>query len=107
MVPSAITRPRSVRPDRAGQNFGVNPERLPKVARGRLPSSVMTLDTEQALRCELRIRLLDERADAPQYQSELAAGLDIAASLPDAPDGIELRPVSRGGPPVLMPTGFA
>lgn len=67
----------------------------------------MSTLTEQVLRCDLRIHLLDPRAKAPAYQSELAAGLDVAAFLPDAPDGVTLEPVAKGGRPVLVPTGFA
>jgi len=66
------------------------------------------MDTlEQVLRCNLQIRLLDPRAEAPSYQSELAAGLDVAAFLPEKPEGIELKPITSGGGPVLVPTGFA
>jgi dUTP pyrophosphatase len=62
---------------------------------------------EQILRCELRILLLDPRAKAPAYQSEMAAGLDVSAFLPDLPEGVVLEPVARGGSVVMVRTGFA
>lgn len=48
----------------------------------------------------LRVQLLDARATLPAYQSELAAGLDLAACL-DEPVTIE------PGGIVLIPTGLA
>lgn len=58
---------------------------------------------------ELRIKLLSRHASVPAYQSDLAAGLDLAACLEDgdAHPGIVVEPVSRGGMPVLIPCGFA
>jgi dUTP pyrophosphatase len=50
----------------------------------------------------LRVRKLDPRAALPQYQSELAAGLDVAACLPEG-QRLEIRP----GEIVVVPTGFA
>jgi dUTP pyrophosphatase len=67
----------------------------------------MTALAEQNLRCDLRILLLDPRAKAPAYQSEHAAGLDLAAFLPDLPDGLTLEPIIRGGSVVMVRTGFA
>ena len=48
----------------------------------------------------LQVRRLHDRAVVPQYQSELAAGLDLAACL-DAP--VTLQPGAR----TLIPTGLA
>jgi dUTP pyrophosphatase len=67
----------------------------------------MSTATEQNLRCELRILLLDPRAILPAYHSELAAGLDIAAFLPDSPDGLVLHPMSHGGAIVMVRTGWS
>ena len=49
---------------------------------------------------KIEIRRLDERAALPEYKSELAAGMDMAACL-DAP--IEIEP----GRIELIPCGFA
>jgi dUTP pyrophosphatase len=62
---------------------------------------------EQLLRCDLRILQLDARVEPPAYHSEHAAGLDIAAFLPDQPEGLTLTPIAQGGSAVLVPTGFA
>ena len=70
-----------------------------------LPTSSST--SEQLLRCDLRILPLDPRAEPPAYHSDLAAGLDLAAFLPDLPNGIVLNPIIRGGTVVMVPTGFA
>ena len=46
----------------------------------------------------------------PAYQSEMAAGMDLAACLPETgpgSGGIELQPITRGGAIVMVPTGFA
>lgn len=51
----------------------------------------------------LQIRKLDPRATLPAYQSEQAAGLDLAACLP--PDAPEL--VLRPGDIAIVPCGFA
>lgn len=48
----------------------------------------------------LRVRRLDPRATIPAYHSHLAAGLDLAACLPDA---LTIEP----GAIVLIPTGLA
>lgn len=55
----------------------------------------------------LKIKKLSERAAVPAYQSALAAGLDLAACLPSDSDVIELRPITKGGAIVLVPTGIA
>ncbi len=67
----------------------------------------MSPATEQLLRCDLRILPLDPRVEPPCYQTPLAAGLDIAAFLPDLPDGLTLAPITQGGFVVMVPTGFA
>ncbi len=48
---------------------------------------------------------LDDRATIPQYQTQLAAGLDLAACLPrhDVPETITVHP----GDIVKIPLGFA
>jgi dUTP pyrophosphatase len=61
----------------------------------------------QLLHFDLRILPMDPRVEPPVYQSELAAGLDIAAFLPDLPDGLTLIPITQGGSVVIVPTGFA
>lgn len=50
----------------------------------------------------LRVRRLDPRASLPRYQSDLAAGLDLAACLPEG-ESITLEP----GRIVIVPTGLA
>ncbi len=53
----------------------------------------------------LRIKKLDDRATLPQYKSELAAGLDLAACLPrhDMPESVTIEP----GQIVKIPLGYA
>ena len=53
----------------------------------------------------LRIKKLDDRATLPQYKSELAAGLDLAACLPrhDMPATVTIEP----GQIVKIPLGYA
>jgi dUTP pyrophosphatase len=56
---------------------------------------------------ELQIQLLDPRASLPRYHSDLAAGLDLAACLPEDRDaeqepGVTIAP----GQIVLIRTGF-
>ncbi|MGE3108897.1 MAG: dUTP diphosphatase [Phycisphaerales bacterium] len=51
----------------------------------------------------LQLRVLRQAAIVPSYQSEGAAGLDIAACLDDAPQGITLPP----GGIAVIPTGLA
>ena len=67
----------------------------------------MPTTTEQILRCDLRFLPLDPRVQPPAYQSELAAGMDIAAFLPDSPDGLTIAPITQGGFVVMVPTGFS
>ena len=60
--------------------------------------------------CDLSIRRLNSRAALPAYQTQLAAGMDLAACLPESgpgSEGIELLPITRGGSIVMVPTGFA
>lgn len=53
-------------------------------------------------RVDVRVKLLSPRATLPQYQSELAAGMDLCACLPDD------RPVTiRPGDIALISLGFA
>jgi dUTP pyrophosphatase len=54
----------------------------------------------------LRVRRIDPRAELPAYQSEHAAGMDLAACLPEG-GRITLRPIARGGYIALIPTGIA
>lgn len=58
------------------------------------------------LRCDLDIKLLSDRATLPQYHSELAAGLDVAACLPEG-EVVTIDPIARGGFAKMIPTGFA
>ncbi len=53
----------------------------------------------------VRFMKLDDRATIPQYQTQLAAGLDLAACLPrhDVPETITVEP----GDIVKIPLGFA
>ncbi|MEQ9207756.1 MAG: dUTP diphosphatase [Phycisphaerales bacterium] len=53
----------------------------------------------------VRFMKLDDRATIPQYQTQLAAGLDLAACLPrhDVPETITVHP----GDIVKIPLGFA
>ena len=55
---------------------------------------------------ELRVRKLDPRAAVPTYQSEHAAGMDLAACLPEG-ETITLTPITRTGGIMLVPTGLA
>lgn len=54
-------------------------------------------------RAILKVRRLSERAFLPERQSAGAAGLDVAACLPDQPAGIRMEP----GRIALVPTGLA
>lgn len=56
---------------------------------------------------QLEIRVLDPRASVPSYQTEHAAGLDLAACLPEGHPGLEIVPIIRGGTAVLVGTGLA
>ncbi len=58
-------------------------------------------DAGQSSARTLLVNRLDSRAALPAYQTDLAAGLDLAAFLPDGP--IELEAGSR----TLVPTGLA
>ncbi|MEQ8846013.1 MAG: dUTP diphosphatase [Phycisphaerales bacterium] len=51
----------------------------------------------------VRLRVLDARAAVPQRQSEAAAGLDLAACLPEAQPSLTLEP----GRIAIVPTGLA
>ncbi len=58
----------------------------------------------------LRIKPLSSRATVPAYQTDLAAGMDLAACLTQNEEddgGIRLEPVRLGGGPVLIRCGFA
>lgn len=56
----------------------------------------------------LRVKLLSPRAVLPQYQSEFAAGLDLAACLPLGDDGAEPRGWTLApGAIAIVPTGLA
>ena len=59
-------------------------------------------ETPRVVRTDLRVRRLSDRAVLPEYKSDLAAGLDLAACLPEG-ESIELRP----GDIALVPTGVA
>lgn len=54
-------------------------------------------------RAILKVRRLSERAFLPERQSAGAAGLDIAACLPELPAGLRIEP----GRIALIPTGLA
>ena len=58
------------------------------------------------IRCELKIKVLNPRAVLPAYQSALAAGLDIAACLPEGEE-VVIEPVAKGGRSVMISTGWA
>ena len=58
----------------------------------------------------LRIRKLDPRAILPQYQSELAAGLDLTALLPEGTEAVTIEPgriyLAKTGLAVAIPPGY-
>lgn len=54
----------------------------------------------------LMVRKLDDRATKPEYQTEHAAGMDLAACLPEG-ESITLVPLMKGGTIALVPTGLA
>jgi dUTP pyrophosphatase len=60
----------------------------------------------EVLAVGLQVRKLDERASTPAYQTEHAAGMDLAACLPEG-TSVTLAPLSRGGSIALVPTGIA
>lgn len=55
---------------------------------------------------ELLIKRLDERAVLPAYQSANAAGMDLAACLPEG-SRLTIRPIARGGYIAMIPTGIS
>jgi dUTP pyrophosphatase len=58
----------------------------------------------------VRVRRLDPRATLPRYQTDHAAGLDLAACLSEAEEaagGLVVRPPWRGGGVVMVRCGFA
>lgn len=59
-----------------------------------------------SVHCDLRIRILNPRAQVPAYQSPLAAGMDIHACLPEGEE-IVIQPIARGGMPVMVKSGWA
>ncbi len=60
----------------------------------------------ERLTVALAVRKLDARAATPAYQTEHAAGLDLAACLPGS-ESIVLEPLMKGGGIRLVPTGIA
>jgi dUTP diphosphatase len=69
------------------------------------PSSIQTQPAEGQSAATVRFMKLDDRATIPQYQTQLAAGLDLAACLPrhDVPECVTVHP----GDIVKIPLGFA
>jgi dUTP diphosphatase len=69
------------------------------------PSSIQTQPAEGQSAAIVRFMKLDDRATIPQYQTQLAAGLDLAACLPrhDVPECVTVHP----GDIVKIPLGFA
>src|SRR5690606_40597129 len=59
------------------------------------------------LKTEVLFRRLSDRAVLPAYKTELAAGMDVAACLPEDHAEIVLEPIWRGGAIVMIRTGFA
>lgn len=60
----------------------------------------------------LLFKRLHPRAVLPRYQTDLAAGMDLHACLEldeesAAIGGLLVRPIARGGTPLLIPTGWA
>lgn len=68
-------------------------------------SSVQASPADGQSVATVRFMKLDDRATIPQYQTQLAAGLDLAACLPrhDVPETITVHP----GDIVKIPLGFA
>lgn len=54
----------------------------------------------------LEIKRLDPRATLPAYQSDLAAGMDLSACVPEG-ESVQLIPIVKGGKGVLIKCGFA
>ncbi len=69
------------------------------------PSSIQTKPAEGQSAATVRFMKLDDRATIPQYQTQLAAGLDLAACLPrhEMPECLTVHP----GDIVKIPLGFA
>jgi dUTP pyrophosphatase len=69
------------------------------------PSSIQTQPAEGQSAATVRFMKLDDRATIPQYQTQLAAGLDLAACLPrhEMPECVTVHP----GDIVKIPLGFA
>lgn len=61
---------------------------------------------QEVLTVSMQVRLLDSRAVAPAYQTAHAAGMDIAACLPEG-QALTLLPLAKAGSIVLVPTGIA
>jgi dUTP pyrophosphatase len=59
------------------------------------------------LKAEVQFQRLTDRAALPAYKSDLAAGMDVAACLPEDHAQITLDPVHRGGAIIVVKTGFA
>lgn len=73
---------------------------------GRATTLGHMITEHELLTVALRVRKLDDRAANPAYQTEHAAGMDLAACLPEG-TSIELKPLTQGGAIVLVPTGLA
>src|ERR1044071_3308262 len=58
----------------------------------------------------LQVRRLDSRAVLPQYHSDLAAGLDLTAILPEGQEAVTIEPgrvyMARTGLAVAVPPGY-
>jgi len=58
----------------------------------------------------LFIRKLDPRAAIPQYHSDLAAGLDLSALLPEGTEAVTIEPgrvfLARTGLAIAIPPGY-
>ena len=58
----------------------------------------------------LFVRKLDPRAILPQYHSDLAAGLDLTAILPEGQDAVTIEPgriyMARTGLAIAVPPGY-
>lgn len=69
------------------------------------PSAIQTNPAQGQSVATVRFMKLDDRATIPQYQTQLAAGLDLAACLPrhEMPECVTVKP----GDIVKIPLGFA
>ena len=58
----------------------------------------------------LQVRRLDPRAVLPQYHSDLAAGLDLTAILPECQEAVTIEPgciyMARTGLAIAVPPGY-